>query len=352
MIAFQISTQSDNNIIHISSLHVGNCSTCVVTRCDMTGRNNEIAATKPIQGNLSVAFFLTCICLHVYATFSNGNYAFSVHQRRSTRLSGKIKITNQSDGVLTSPLLVVQERYSRLFVFCHVIIGFGLCWRSEIATKPPTWKRFLRARLFIVHVVMTFTEEGGTALDRYSNSYFGFRSVTSRVSITFARERRGPARRRQRPSGGAHATAAIKADGPAPLTRLRGPRHSSRVKARETRQDLAHEWCTRRTLMENVWRLATDDAQRHVFVRLYCFLTRHVIVHSWLTITKHYPSVSILANVLYGLRRCTHLRVTWCDWTNTYDGRNVPKNCRDVPSENTWWRSSVCNVRIVATARY
>ena len=126
MIAFQISTQSDNNSIHISSLHVGNCSTCVVTRCDMTGRNNEIAATKPIQGNLSVAFFLTCICLHVYATFSYGNYAFSVHQRRSTRLTGKIKITNQSDGVLTSPLLVVQERYSRLFHFCH-FIGFGLC---------------------------------------------------------------------------------------------------------------------------------------------------------------------------------------------------------------------------------
>ena len=80
----------------------------------------------------------------------------------------------------------------------------------------------------------------------HSNWSFGYRSELARVSTTFARQRPGLARRRQRPSAGAHAAAATEDDGPAPSARLRGPRRSPRVTALETRQDLAHEWCTRR----------------------------------------------------------------------------------------------------------
>jgi len=62
---------------------------------------------------------------------------------------------------------------------------------------------------------MTFTEEADSASNRHSDSYFGFMSVASIVSTTFARELPGLTRRRQRPSAGAHATAATEADGPA-----------------------------------------------------------------------------------------------------------------------------------------
>ncbi|KAK2173606.1 hypothetical protein NP493_864g02036 [Ridgeia piscesae] len=90
-----------------------------------------------------------------------------------------------------------------------------------------------RARLTF-HAAIIFINEASTASHVYSNSTIGVKPVTSRVSTTFAHQRPGFARRRQRASIGAHATAAIEADGPPPSTRQRG----ARVIARETRHGL------------------------------------------------------------------------------------------------------------------
>ena len=79
MFAFQISMQSEHNIIYISCLHIGHCSGYAVPRCDFTGRNNEIAAIKPTRGHRSVASFLTCVrvptCKILFLTF---RYAMSL----------------------------------------------------------------------------------------------------------------------------------------------------------------------------------------------------------------------------------------------------------------------------------